>query len=78
MTNRMTGRKLAKGITTASAITLFALTASITGCEDAADETGDALEETGEAVDDAVDDAGDAIDDAIDDTGDALDESTGG
>ena len=54
----------AKGLAAASAITLFALSASITGCEDAADETGDALEDAGEAVDDAVDDAGDAIDDA--------------
>lgn len=69
MTTRMNARKLAKGLTTASAITLFALTASLTGCEDAADETGDALEETGDAVDDAVDDAGDAVDDAVDDMG---------
>lgn len=78
MTSRTTARNLAKSLTAASAITLFALSASITGCEDAADDTGDALEETGEAVDDAVDDAGDAVDDAIDDTGDAIDESTGG
>lgn len=64
MTTRLTGRKLAKSLTTASAITLFALTASITGCEDAADDTGDALEDAGDAVDDAVDDTADAIDDA--------------
>lgn len=64
MAPRKNARNLAKSLTTASAITLFALSASITGCEDAAEETGDALEEAGDAVDDAVDDAGDAIDDA--------------
>lgn len=64
MTTRMTARNLAKGLTTASAITLFALSASLTGCEDAADDTGDALEDAGDAVDDAVEETGDAIDDA--------------
>lgn len=71
MTTRMTGRKLAKGLTAASAITLFALTASITGCEEAADDTGDAVE-------DAAEDTAEAVDDAVEDTGEAIDEATGG
>ncbi|MFI4881481.1 MAG: hypothetical protein ACIAQU_02725 [Phycisphaerales bacterium JB064] len=69
MTIRTNTRRLSKGITAASAITLFALAATLPACEDAADETGDALEDAGEAVDDAVDDAGDAIDDAGDELG---------
>ncbi len=63
MATRFNRRSLAKGLTAASAITLFALSASITGCEDAADDAGDAMEDAGDAVDDAVDDTGDAIDD---------------
>lgn len=67
MAIRMNHRTLAKGLTTASAITLFALSAAITGCEDAADSTGDAFEDAGDATGDAIRGTGEAIDDTYDD-----------
>lgn len=63
MSHRTTIRSLTKGLTAASAITLFGLSAAMIGCEDAGDETEDAIEETGDAIDDAVDETEDAVDD---------------
>lgn len=63
MNNRLNPRRLAMGLTAASAITLFGLTASLAGCEEAGDDAGDALEDAGDAVDDAVDDVEDGFDD---------------
>ncbi|MEQ8316298.1 MAG: hypothetical protein RIE77_10515 [Phycisphaerales bacterium] len=69
MTNRFNTRLIARSLATASAITLFGLSSTMVGCEDAADDTEDAIEDAGDAVDDAVDDAADAVDDTVDDLG---------
>ena len=69
MSTNTNARRLNKGLFAASAASLFALAAILPACEDAGDETTDAVEEAGDAAEDAVEDAGDAIEDAGEELG---------
>lgn len=62
-------RRLGRGIAISGAAGLFAIAATLPGCEDAGDEATDAMEEAGDAAEDAIEDAGDAIEDAGDELG---------
>ena len=69
----MTDRKVARPF----AILLLVFGFGLAACgDDASDEAGDAIEETGEAVQEAGEEAGDAVEEAGDEAGDAVEDAT--